>query len=349
MSPSLDYAKARETMVEQQVRPWDVLDPRVLDVLACCRAKPSCRNPPRAGLRRPRTADRQGERSWKPVLDGRALQAPLPAATESVLEIGTGSGYLTACFGRLAREVTSLERHAGSLRPRARAHRRARLRPEHRDRNRRRVRVGQRPPLRRDLRRRRGRRDPGALPAVAEPERTDVRGARPRAGDGSRARDARNGVNDAHPIVVRNRIALPRRGRPGSRLPVLNQDPACAVFRSPSPSPPRCAARRRPRRRPDADLPAGAPERSAIRRRRGQPRGRRRESGAGARALLPQIGGSVASPAATSVRAAACRPVPGASPEPIAVRLRHLHRAARRPRRYSIAPAATTWSPPGTT
>ena len=34
MNPSLDYAKARETMVEQQVRPWDVLDARVLDVLA---------------------------------------------------------------------------------------------------------------------------------------------------------------------------------------------------------------------------------------------------------------------------------------------------------------------------
>ena len=36
----------------------------------------------------------------------------LPAAHESVLEIGTGSGYLTACLGRLAREVVSLERHA---------------------------------------------------------------------------------------------------------------------------------------------------------------------------------------------------------------------------------------------
>ena len=31
---TIDYAKAREFMVEQQIRPWDVLDPRVLDVLA---------------------------------------------------------------------------------------------------------------------------------------------------------------------------------------------------------------------------------------------------------------------------------------------------------------------------
>lgn len=114
MSPSLDYAKARETMVEQQVRPWDVLDPRVLDVLASLPREAFFAETHRALA----YADLElpigkGERSWKPVLDGRALQALLPAATESVLEIGTGSGYLTACFGRLAREVTSLERHAG--------------------------------------------------------------------------------------------------------------------------------------------------------------------------------------------------------------------------------------------
>ena len=114
MSPSLDYAKARETMVEQQVRPWDVLDPRVLDVLASLPREAFFAETHRAlayaDLELPIG---EGERSWKPVLDGRALQALLPAATESVLEIGTGSGYLTACFGRLAREVTSLERHAG--------------------------------------------------------------------------------------------------------------------------------------------------------------------------------------------------------------------------------------------
>ena len=114
MSPSLDYAKARETMVEQQVRPWDVLDPRVLDVLASLPREAFFAETHRAlayaDLELPIG---EGERSWKPVLDGRALQALLPAATESVPEIGTGSGYLTACFGRLAREVTSLERRAG--------------------------------------------------------------------------------------------------------------------------------------------------------------------------------------------------------------------------------------------
>ena len=48
----------------------------------------------------------------KPVLEGRTLQALLPGAHESVLEIGTGSGYLAACLGRLAREVVSIERRA---------------------------------------------------------------------------------------------------------------------------------------------------------------------------------------------------------------------------------------------
>jgi protein-L-isoaspartate(D-aspartate) O-methyltransferase len=113
MTASLDYAKARETMVEQQVRPWDVLDPRVLDVLASVPREAFFAEAHRALA----YADLElpighGERSWKPVLDGRALQALLPQAGEAVLEIGTGCGYLTACLGRLAREVTSLERHA---------------------------------------------------------------------------------------------------------------------------------------------------------------------------------------------------------------------------------------------
>src|SRR3546814_8451289 len=73
---TMDYTKARETMVEQQVRPWDVLDVRVLDVLV--------RLPREAFV--PEThralayADIElplghGERMMKPVVEGRALQA----------------------------------------------------------------------------------------------------------------------------------------------------------------------------------------------------------------------------------------------------------------------------------
>jgi len=109
---SIDFARARENMVEQQIRPWDVLDVRVLDTLA--------RMPREAfvaeSLRGLAYADTalpvgHGETMLKPVLEGRILQALLPTATESVLEIGAGSGYLTACLARLAREVVAIERH----------------------------------------------------------------------------------------------------------------------------------------------------------------------------------------------------------------------------------------------
>jgi protein-L-isoaspartate(D-aspartate) O-methyltransferase len=118
---SLDYAKARETMVEQQVRPWDVLDLRVLGVLADLPREAFAPDAHRALA----YADIElpighGERMMKPVVEGRALQALSLAAGEEVLEIGTGSGFLSACLGRLARDVVSLERH-GDLADTARA------------------------------------------------------------------------------------------------------------------------------------------------------------------------------------------------------------------------------------
>jgi len=110
---TIDFAKARELMVEQQVRPWDVLDPRVLDVLAKLPREdfvPAVhRNLAYTDLALPLA---HGEAMMKPVLEGRALQALELAPGDDVLEIGTGSGFLSACLGRLAREVVSLERHA---------------------------------------------------------------------------------------------------------------------------------------------------------------------------------------------------------------------------------------------
>jgi len=119
---TLDFARARETMVEQQVRPWDVLDARVLQTLATVPREAFVP----AAVRALAYADTalplaHGERMMKPVLEGRMLQALLPAEGESVLEIGTGSGYVTACLARLAREVVSLERHY-DLADAARAH-----------------------------------------------------------------------------------------------------------------------------------------------------------------------------------------------------------------------------------
>ena len=109
---TIDYAHARELMVEQQVRPWDVHDARVLEVL---------RTLPREAFMLPAQRDLayadvplplgDGQFALKPVVIGRALQALSLDGTEDVLEIGTGSGYLTACLGNLAREVVSLEIH----------------------------------------------------------------------------------------------------------------------------------------------------------------------------------------------------------------------------------------------
>lgn len=110
---NIDFARARETMVEQQVRPWDVLDARVLDTIATL---PREAFVPQA-VRSLAYADTalplaHREAMMKPVLEGRTLQSLLPQSHESVLEIGTGSGYLTACLAHLCREVVSLERHA---------------------------------------------------------------------------------------------------------------------------------------------------------------------------------------------------------------------------------------------
>lgn len=107
---TIDYAHARELMVEQQIRPWDVLDIRVLDVLA--------RLPREAFVAETHQklayTDMElplgfGHKMMKPVIEGRTLQALDLQPGDEVLEIGTGSGYLSACIGALAREVLSLE------------------------------------------------------------------------------------------------------------------------------------------------------------------------------------------------------------------------------------------------
>lgn len=106
----LDFAKAREAMVEQQVRPWDVLDTRVLEVLARLPREAFVPEAYRAlayaDLALPLG---HGQEMLKPVVEGRILQALGLRPGDSVLEVGTGSGYLAACLGRLAREVVSLE------------------------------------------------------------------------------------------------------------------------------------------------------------------------------------------------------------------------------------------------
>jgi len=105
--------QARQNMVENQVRPWDVLDLRVLDVLRSVRREDFVPTRHRslafADVALPLG---HGEVMLKPVVEGRLLQALALRGDERVLEIGTGSGFLSACLARLAAEVTSVEIHA---------------------------------------------------------------------------------------------------------------------------------------------------------------------------------------------------------------------------------------------
>jgi len=103
-------ADAREQMIEQQVRAWDVLDERVLQIF---------RNVPREQFtpeqqRFRAYADAEvplphGQHMLRPSVAGRLLQALELTGTEHVLEIGAGSGFITACLRTVAARVRSLE------------------------------------------------------------------------------------------------------------------------------------------------------------------------------------------------------------------------------------------------
>jgi protein-L-isoaspartate(D-aspartate) O-methyltransferase len=110
---AMNFEQARVNMVENQVRPWEVLDARVLDVLGSVRREdfvaPEHRKLAFADLCLPLG---HGEVMMKPVIEGRVLQALELKPEDQVLEIGTGSGFLTACMAKLAGHVTSLDIHA---------------------------------------------------------------------------------------------------------------------------------------------------------------------------------------------------------------------------------------------
>jgi protein-L-isoaspartate(D-aspartate) O-methyltransferase len=103
-------AQAREQMVEQQVRAWDVLDEGVLEVL---RQIPRELFVPQAQRYRA-YADvevplARGQHMLRPSVVGRVLQALLPRPGERVLEIGAGSGFVSACLRAMGGGVRSLE------------------------------------------------------------------------------------------------------------------------------------------------------------------------------------------------------------------------------------------------
>ncbi|HWR96540.1 MAG TPA: protein-L-isoaspartate O-methyltransferase [Arenimonas sp.] len=110
---TLNMEQARHAMIEQQVRPWDVVD---MQVLAAMGDVPRENFVP-AQYKSLAFTDAalpigHGEWLFKPVLEGRMLQALKLNANDDVLEIGTGSGFITACLATLARAVTSIDIHA---------------------------------------------------------------------------------------------------------------------------------------------------------------------------------------------------------------------------------------------
>lgn len=109
----MNLDQARFFMVEQQIRPWDVLDPKILDLLM---------DIPRhlfveSGNEELAYSDielpiGQNQSMMAPKIEGRLLQALDIDENDTVLEIGTGSGYLTALMATLGRHVTTVELYA---------------------------------------------------------------------------------------------------------------------------------------------------------------------------------------------------------------------------------------------
>jgi protein-L-isoaspartate(D-aspartate) O-methyltransferase len=106
----MQTADVREQMIEQQVRAWDVLDERVLGAM---RRVPRELFAPQAERYRA-YADAEvpllfGQHMLRPSVVGRLLQGLLPLPHEQVLQVGAGSGFVTACLRGMAGRVQALE------------------------------------------------------------------------------------------------------------------------------------------------------------------------------------------------------------------------------------------------
>jgi len=112
----MNVEQARFNMVEQQIRPWDVLDTAVLDLLFEVKRErfvpQACIGLAFADLEIPLA---HGESMMSPKLEARIVQELGVKPGDAVYEVGTGSGYLTALLAKLARHVTSAEIHPDLL------------------------------------------------------------------------------------------------------------------------------------------------------------------------------------------------------------------------------------------
>lgn len=108
-----DLEQRRFNMVEQQIRTWNVLDTEILDLLY--RVKRERFVPPAqqalafVDMDTPLAPVSATERMWSPKLEARVVQDVQLRGHEQVLEVGTGSGYLTALLAARAARVVTVE------------------------------------------------------------------------------------------------------------------------------------------------------------------------------------------------------------------------------------------------
>ena len=106
----MNLEQARTNMVEQQIRTWEVLDQEVLDLLYVVPREEFVPQPHRAlAFSDLEIPIGEGERMWQPKLEARVLQELALHKSDKVLEVGTGSGYLTALLAHRAGKVVSVE------------------------------------------------------------------------------------------------------------------------------------------------------------------------------------------------------------------------------------------------
>ena len=107
---SIDFERARRNMVDQQIRPWDVIDQRVLDAIANSPREDYVPTPYRTLAFVDMNIPLGHEQvMMQPNLEARLLQALTIDADDKILEVGTGSGYVTSLLARLGRHVTSVD------------------------------------------------------------------------------------------------------------------------------------------------------------------------------------------------------------------------------------------------
>ena len=106
----MNIEQARFNMIEQQIRPWDVLDPQVLDLLFVVKREdftpPAYRNLAFADMEIPLG---DGQMMLAPKIEAKMLQELGLKKTDKVLEIGTGSGYMAALLAARAEHVVTVE------------------------------------------------------------------------------------------------------------------------------------------------------------------------------------------------------------------------------------------------